>query len=79
MIMTSAQLGHIILIPGQPVFDFTRQCCMPSRKVPNINFKVSVVWRDPDSNPQTTTIEASKVIITALMRPNFANYMNKMS
>jgi len=68
MMMASAQLEHIILIPGQPVFDLTSQCCMPSREVPNINFKISVVWRDPDSNPQSTTIEASIVIITVLMR-----------
>ena len=32
------QLGHIILIPSQPVFAFTSYCCMLSGEATNTNF-----------------------------------------
>jgi hypothetical protein len=49
-------LGHIILIPSQPVFAISPECFMLSWEVTNTNFIVS--------NPQSTALEASMLTIT---------------
>ena len=35
-----APLGHIILIPSQPVFDLSTKCCILSGEATNTNFIV---------------------------------------
>jgi hypothetical protein len=49
-------LGNIILIPNQPVFTFSPQCCVLSGESPNTNF---MVWFDP-TQAQTHNLPYSR-------------------
>ena len=72
-----APLGHIILIPGQPVFALSRSWCVLSREATHANFRIFGLtrpppWPDRGSNPRSTTLEASTLTIKPLMRLFFS-------
>ena len=60
-------LGHIILIPSQPVFVLSPKCCVLSGEATHINF-IALVWPDRGSNTRFTALEASTPTITPPMR-----------
>ena len=61
-----APLGHIVVIPRQPVcsFSWMLRAFWRSNKC---QFYQSFVWQDRGSNPQSTTLEASTLTITPTM------------
>ena len=65
-----APLGHIILIPSQPVFAFSpynlNAACLVEKQY--IQILLSLVWPDRGLNPQSTTLEASTLTSTQQMR-----------
>ena len=58
-----APLGHIILIPSQPVFALSPQCCVLSGEATNANFIVFGFTR-PGLEPTIYPFEASTLTIT---------------
>jgi hypothetical protein len=60
-----APLGHIILIPSQPVFALSPECCV-HREATHTNVIV-LVWPDRCSNTRSTALEASTLTISPPM------------
>ena len=67
-----APLGHIILIPSQPVLAISPLCCMLSGEATNTNF---IVFGLTPLNPRSTAIEASTLTITPQMYKSRYLYM----
>jgi hypothetical protein len=57
-----ASLGHIILIPRQPVFALSPYCCILSREATNTNFIVFDLTRS-GLTPRSTTLMTSLLIL----------------
>ena len=58
-----APLGHIILIPSQPVFALLLNvACLAEKQ--QIQILYSLVWPDRGSNPRSTALEAKTLTIT---------------
>ena len=60
-----APLGHIILIPSQPVFALSPECCV-LREATHTN-GIVLVWPDRCSNTRSTALEASTLTISPPM------------
>ena len=65
-----APLGHIILIPCQPVFALSpynlNAACLAEKQ--QIQILLSLIWPDRGSNPRSTILEASTITSTQQIR-----------
>ena len=55
-----APLGHIIIMPSQPVFALSPECCVLSEEA---------------TNPRSTALEASTLTVTPQMRCHFLTFI----